>query len=222
MYGLSSVFVVEDGTTLSSDATLSALTVNDGTDRSTPSHLATTPYTVDVGNDVMEVTLTATTTHTGASVSAVTLGGTRLPTTDFTDGITVPSLAEGDNVIDVTVTAEDGSATETYTVTVTREATTTTVPGAPTSLTATANGSSTDRPRLDRAGRATAAPPSPATGSRFRPMATPNWSTPAQASYSSGLGAPPGPSTAAVRGERPCQFTYDVQSGHHGRRRHLD
>ena len=65
-----------------------------------------------------------------------------MPTTDFTDGITVPSLAEGDNVIDVTVTAEDGSTTETYTVTVTR-AGTTTVPGAPTGLTATASGTST-------------------------------------------------------------------------------
>ena len=139
-YGLSSVFVVGDGTTLSTDATLSALTVNDGTTEHTI-NLATTPYTVDVGNAVTTVTLTATPTHTGASVSAVTLGGTAIADTDFTDGITVPSLAEGDNVIDVTVTAEDGSTTETYTVTVTREATT--VPGAPTSLTATASGTST-------------------------------------------------------------------------------
>ena len=139
LYALSSVFVVEDGTTLSSDATLSALTVDDGTTVHTID-LATTPYTVDVGNAVEEVTLTATTTHTGASVSAVTLGGTAIADTDFTDGITVPSLAEGDNVIVVTVTAEDGSTTETYTVTVT-VAGTSTVPGAPTSLTATANGS---------------------------------------------------------------------------------
>ena len=98
-------------------------------------------YAADVGNAVEEVTLTATPTHTGASVSAVTLGGTAIADTDFTDGITVPSLVEGENVIVVTVTAEDGSTTETYMVTVTRAGTTTTVPGAPTSLTATANGS---------------------------------------------------------------------------------
>ena len=128
---------VDATATLSTDATLSALTVDDGTTEHTI-NLATTPYTVDVGNAVEEVTLTATPTHTGASVSAVTLGGTAIADTDFTDGITVPSLAEGDNVIVVTVTAEDGSTTETYTVTVTREATThrarrPTVPGAPSS-----------------------------------------------------------------------------------------
>ena len=127
LYALSSVFVVEDGTTLSTDATLSALTVNDGTTEHTID-LATTPYTVDVGNAVTTVTLTATPTHTGASVSTVTLGGTEIDDDDFTDGITVPSLAEGDNVIVVTVTAEDGSTTETYTVTVTRAGTTTTAP----------------------------------------------------------------------------------------------
>ena len=124
-------------TTTSSDATLSALTVNDGTTEHTID-LATTPYTVNVRNAVTTVTLTATPTHTGASVSAVTLGGTAIIDTDFTDGITVPSLAEGDNEIVVTVTAEDGTTTQPYPVTVTRAAT---VPGAPTGLSATANGS---------------------------------------------------------------------------------
>ena len=66
------------------------------------------------------MTLTATPTDDGASVSAVTLGGTAIADTDFTDGITVPSLVEGANVIVVTVTAEDGSTEQTYTVTVTR------------------------------------------------------------------------------------------------------
>ena len=95
---------------------------------------------MNVRNAVTTVTLTATPTHTGASVSAVTLGGTAIIDTDFTDGITVPSLAEGDNEIVVTVTAEDGTTTQPYpvTVTVTRAAT---VPGAPTGLSATANGS---------------------------------------------------------------------------------
>ena len=120
IYGLSQVFVMR---TLSTDATLSALTVNDGTTDHTID-LSTAPYTQDVGNAVTTVTLTATRTHTGASVSAVTLGGIAIADTVFTDGITVPSLLEGDNVIVVTVTAEDGSTTQTHTVTVTREATT--------------------------------------------------------------------------------------------------
>ena len=110
--------VTVTGTT-SDDATLSALTVNDGTTDHTID-LATTPYTLDVGNAVTTVTLTATPTHTGASVSEVTLGGNAIADTDFTDGITVPSLAEGANVIVVTVTAQDGSTTQPYTVTVTR------------------------------------------------------------------------------------------------------
>ena len=123
--GAASSTVSATTTTLSTDATLSALTVNDGTTDHTID-LATTPYTLNVGNAVTTVTLTATPTHTGASVSAVTLGGTAIADTDFTDGITVPSLVEGDNVIVVTVTAQDGSTTEPYTVTVTRAGTTTT------------------------------------------------------------------------------------------------
>ena len=109
---------IDEPTTTSTDATLSALTVNDGTTDHTID-LASTSYTLDVGNAVTTVTLTATPTHTGASVSAVTLGGTVIADADFTDGITVPSLLVGDNTIVVTVTAEDGS-TQPYTVTVTR------------------------------------------------------------------------------------------------------
>ena len=60
------------------------------------------------------------TTADGASVSAVTLSGIAIADSDFTDGITVPSLLVGDNAIVVTVTAEDGSTTQPYTVTVTR------------------------------------------------------------------------------------------------------
>ena len=110
------------GTTTSSDATLTDLTVNDGTTDLTLSPAfasGTFVYTASVTNAVDEVTLTATPTHTGASVSEVTLGGTVIADTDFTDGITVPSLLVGDNTIVVTVTAEDGS-TQPYTVTVTR------------------------------------------------------------------------------------------------------
>ena len=114
-------------TTTSSDATLSGLAVHDGATDHTID-LANTPYTLNVGNAVTTVTLTATPTHTGASVSAVTLGGSAIADTVFTDGITVPSLDEGANVIVVTVTAEDTTTMKTYMVTVTRAATTLTAP----------------------------------------------------------------------------------------------
>ena len=126
----------------SDDATLSGLTVNDGASDLTldPTFVsATTSYAAEVANAVTTVTLTAMTTDDGASVSAVTLSGNAIADSDFTDGITVPSLLVGDNDIVVTVTAEDG-ASQTYTVTVTREAAAPTEPGAPTGLTATASG----------------------------------------------------------------------------------
>ena len=110
-------------TTVSDDATLSALTVNDGTNDLTldPTFASGTyVYAADAGEAVDEVTLTATVNDDGAEVSGVTLGGTAIADSDFTDGITVPSLVEGDNVIVVTVTAEDTTTTQPYTITVTR------------------------------------------------------------------------------------------------------
>ena len=108
----------------SDDAKLRGLTVNDGTSDLTLSQAfasGTFVYTASVTNAVDEVTLTATVNHAGASLSAVTLGGIAIADSDFTDGITVPSLVVGDNGIVVTVTAEDMS-TQAYTVTVTRAA----------------------------------------------------------------------------------------------------
>ena len=112
------------GPPASDDATLSGLTVNDGTSALTldPTFAsAKTSYAAEVANAVTTVTLTATVNHTGASVSAVTLDGTAITDNDFTDGITVPSLLVGDNAIVVTVTAENG-VTQTYTVRVTQAA----------------------------------------------------------------------------------------------------
>ena len=117
--------VTATGPPASDDATLSGLTVNDGTSDLTldPTFAsATTSYAAEVANAVTTVTLTAMTTDDGASVSAVTLSGIAIADSDFTDGITVPSLLVGDNAIVVTVTAEDTSSTQTYTVTVAREA----------------------------------------------------------------------------------------------------
>ena len=117
--------VTATGPPASDDATLSGLTVNDGTSDLTldPTFVsATTSYAAEVANAVTTVTLTATVNHTGASVSAVTLSGIAIADSDFTNGITVPSLLVGDNDIVVTVTAEDTSSTQAYTVTVAREA----------------------------------------------------------------------------------------------------
>ena len=108
----------------SNDATLSALTVNDGTNdlTLTPAFVSGTyAYEADVGNAVTTVTLSDTLNDDTAEITGVTLGGTAIADTDLTDGITVPSLLVGDNEIIVTVTAEDAS-TQTYTVTVTRAA----------------------------------------------------------------------------------------------------
>ena len=100
----------EDGTTmmtyrvmvtvLSSDATLESLTLSDIT-LSPPFDPATMEYTATVAY-VESTTVEATPTHSGAMV----------------DGTGEMSLAVGENVISVTVMAEDGT-TEIYTVTVT-------------------------------------------------------------------------------------------------------
>ncbi len=113
-------------TTLSDDATLDSLAVADSNSNAvslTPAFdSATMTYTAEVANTVTEITLTAGTTDDGASVTAVTLDGTAISDTDFSDGIiSVTSLVVGDNTIVVTVTAENND-TETYTVTVTRAA----------------------------------------------------------------------------------------------------
>ena len=120
-YGLSEIFQVV-ASSASTDATLSALTVNDGTNDLTldPTFAyGTYIYAVEVGNAVDEVTVTATVNHPEAEVSGVTLAGTTIADSDFTDGITVPSLIVGDNEIVVTVTAAD-TTTQAYTLTVTR------------------------------------------------------------------------------------------------------
>ena len=101
-------------TTLSSDASLSGLSVSEGS-LSPVFASGTTSYAVGVGNGMSSVTFTPTVTDAGASVTV--------------DGVAVGSgvasgavaLAVGANPVVVVVTAEDGSA-QTYTVTVTRAA----------------------------------------------------------------------------------------------------
>ena len=95
----------------STDATLSALTLS-GTDFGTFDS-TTASYTATVANSVSQTTVTPTVSNSGASY-VIRLGG-------VTDADGTVSLSVGSNVITVEVTAEDGSTTRTYTVTVTRE-----------------------------------------------------------------------------------------------------
>jgi hypothetical protein len=91
----------------STDATISGLSVSPGT-LSPAFASGTEDYTVSVPNATDSITLTATTTDTNATVTG--------------DG--VKSLNVGENKFEITVIAEDGIAEKTYTVTVTRAAST--------------------------------------------------------------------------------------------------
>ena len=114
-----SATLTEGTTTLSTDATLSALALS-GVTLSPTFVSSTETYTATVVNSVIQTTVTATTTHSGATVA-------------FKDGddnaLTNPvTLAVGDNVIKAVVTAQDTTTMKTYMVTVTRAGTTTTAP----------------------------------------------------------------------------------------------
>ena len=102
----------DETTELSSDATLSGLTLS-GVDFGTFAS-GTTSYTARVANSVSQTTVTPTVNHSGASY-VIKLDGV-----EGADGMV--SLSVGSNVITVEVTAEDDSTTQTYTVTVTRAA----------------------------------------------------------------------------------------------------
>ena len=106
---------VDGGPPLSTDATLSALALS-GVTLAPTFVSATEDYTATVVNSVMQTTVTATPTHSGATVA-------------FKDGddtaLTNPvTLAVGATVIKAVVTAEDTTTMKTYMVTVTRAGTT--------------------------------------------------------------------------------------------------
>lgn len=97
----------------SPDATLSNIAISAGT--LTPTFApATTGYTASVGNAVTSVTLTPTVNEQNATVK---VNGTTLASGSTSSAI---NLVVGPNVITTTVTAQDGTSTQTYTVTVTR------------------------------------------------------------------------------------------------------
>ena len=117
-----SVTDIANEMTASADATLSGLTLSEG--RLSPVFPSgTTAYTASVGYTVSRITVTATTTDSGATVTFLDGNDAALADADgVTNGHQV-DLEVGANVIKVKVTAEDGDTTRTYTVTVTREAT---------------------------------------------------------------------------------------------------
>ena len=121
---LPAAFVVtipaNDAPTASSDASLSALALS-GVTLSPDFAGATTGYTASVYNSVTSTTVTATPNHAAAKVVI-----TPVDADLSAEGYQV-SLDVGSNVVSVKVTAEDGTTTRTYTVTVTRAANSVTV-----------------------------------------------------------------------------------------------
>ena len=123
------------GTTLSTDATLSALALQDASDNSaitlSPTFVSgTTSYTASEANDVDEITVLPTVNESNATYEIQDGDGTALVDASSATGFQV-ALSEGENTVKVEVTAEDTTTTETYTVVVTRLRRVTTTPAAP-------------------------------------------------------------------------------------------
>ena len=102
------------------DATLSGLTLSDGTDTFPLAPVfasGITTYTASVPNSVISVTVTPTATRSGATITVngdTVASGNASNAIDLMPGVAVP--------ITIVVTAADGATAETYTVMVTRAA----------------------------------------------------------------------------------------------------
>ena len=117
----------------SDDATLSGLALKDAADDTaitlTPSTFVSTTksYTADVANDIDEITVEPTSDH-NATFAYLNASDTALTDTDTNKAGFQATLLPGANTIKVKVTAQDGNATDTYTVVVTRAMMTVTPP----------------------------------------------------------------------------------------------
>ena len=100
----------------STNADLSSLALSSGT-LAPPFASATTTYTASVANGVTSITVTPTASNTYATI---TVNGTPVASGSASGAI---ALNVGANTITTVVTAQDGTTTKTYTVTVTRAAT---------------------------------------------------------------------------------------------------
>ena len=108
---------------LSTDATLSGLTVHDGSSNLTLSPAfasGTEAYTAAAASGIAAVTVTPATTDADATFEYLDSSDAALADADSGTAGHQVALAAGPNVIKVKVTAEDGTTTKTYTVTVTR------------------------------------------------------------------------------------------------------
>ena len=126
--------------TPSDNATLSGLTVNDGSSDLplSPAFASDiTSYTAWVPNAVDEVTVTATKLNSNATIAWLDGSGMALTDAGTAAGHQV-MLSVGENVVRMKVTAQDGTTMETYMVTVTRGVV---VPATPTGLSAMAGNS---------------------------------------------------------------------------------
>ena len=109
---------------LSTDATLSGLTVYDGSSNLTLSPVFAPsgpgPYTASAAYDIAAVTVTATKNQADATVAWLDASDATLPDADTSAAGFQVALEAGANTFKVKVTAEDGTTTKTYTVTVNR------------------------------------------------------------------------------------------------------
>ena len=107
---------------VSTDATLSALSLGTGVTLSPTFDADTYAYTASVANSVDEVTVTPTTTDSDATFEYLDSSDAELDDEDTNAAGHQVELDVGDTVFKVKVTAEDGTTTQNYTVTVTRAA----------------------------------------------------------------------------------------------------
>ena len=136
------------GAALSTNANLSALAAKSATSGTgTFSALALSPatfakatlaYTASVANSITHVKLTPTVEATGKATVKVGKGTSLTAVGSGTESSAI-ALSEGANAIKVEVTAEDGTTKRTYTVTVTRAASTATAPWSATLTPASGN-----------------------------------------------------------------------------------
>ena len=106
-------------TTVSADATLSALILG-GVPLAPRFDRTEYSYTAAVGYTVTRITITGAANRTGASVAFLDADNNTIVDADTTSDDLQTSLTVGENVIKIRVTAPDGIAVRTYTITVTR------------------------------------------------------------------------------------------------------
>ena len=113
------------GTGASTDATLSALTLEDASNDfsialSPPFASGTMSYMASVDNDVDEITIKPTVNESNATFEYQDSSNTKITDANSVKAGQQVSLSEGANTIKVKVTAQDDTTTDAYTVVVTR------------------------------------------------------------------------------------------------------